>query len=138
VLSTAKFLLYTDLVKALHRAGVCLYKNPSTGKVVTTILHTFGRKDRLDLSQIKRLVDQLIQYLDTGERPELLSGLEITNSWDLGGTHLLDGIWRELGRGVNETTVTEGGQGRPAVHRPGQGPGRGTSGREVRASDQRA
>lgn len=72
-------------------------RDPKTGKVKTTILHTFGRKDRLDLSQIKRLVDQLIRYLDTEERPQLLSGLEITRTWELGGTYLLDGIWRELG-----------------------------------------
>jgi len=72
-------------------------RDPNTGKVETTILHTFGRKDRLDLGQINRLVDQLIQYLDGGERPDLLADLEIAGTWDLGGTHLLDGIWRELG-----------------------------------------
>jgi hypothetical protein len=72
-------------------------RDPRTSKVKTTILHTFGRKDQLDLEQIKRLVNQLIQYLDGGERPELLSGVEIASTWDLGGTSLLDGIWRELG-----------------------------------------
>jgi len=72
-------------------------RDPDTGKVKTTILHTFGRKDSLDLPQIRRLVDQLIRYLDEEERPRLLAGLEITRTWELGGTYLLDGIWRELG-----------------------------------------
>lgn len=71
-------------------------RNPNSGKVETTILHTFGRKDQLDLPQIRRLVSQLIQYLDEGDRPELLSDLEMTRTWELGGTYLLDGIWRGL------------------------------------------
>lgn len=72
-------------------------RNPNTGKVETRILHSFGRKDRLDLDQIRRLAGQLSQYLDGGERPDLLSGLEIAHTWDFGGPYLLDAIWRELG-----------------------------------------
>ena len=80
--------VYVQLVEG-HRDG-------KTGKVKTTILHSFGRKDELDLGQIRRLVNQLIGYLEPEDQPELLSGVEITHSWDYGGPYLLDALWREL------------------------------------------
>jgi transposase len=72
------------------------YRNGKTGKVKTQILHSFGRKDELDLGQVRRLVNQLAGYLKPEDRPELLSGLEVTHSWDYGGPYLLDALWREL------------------------------------------
>ena len=72
-------------------------RDPKTGKVRTNILHSFGRKEHLDLPQIRRLIGQLAQYLDEGERPDLLSDLVIAHSWQFGGAYLLDGLWRELG-----------------------------------------
>ncbi len=72
-------------------------RNPKPGKVQTRIIRNFGRKDQLDLPQMRRLVSQLMPYLDEEDRPELLSDVEITQTWQLGGTWLLDGIWRELG-----------------------------------------
>ena len=66
------------------------------GRVQTRILHSFGRTDQLDLEQIRRLVDQLSRYLDAAA-PAAASGLEVVHTWSLGGTHLLDSLWRELG-----------------------------------------
>lgn len=66
------------------------------GRVQTRILHSFGRTDQLDLEQIRRLVEQLSRYLDPAAAPDA-SGIEVTRSWGLGGTHLLDSLWRELG-----------------------------------------
>lgn len=65
------------------------------GRVQTRILHSFGRADQLDLEQIRRLVDQLSRYLDPTASPAA-PGLEVTRTWSLGGTHLLDSLWREL------------------------------------------
>ena len=65
------------------------------GRVQTRILHSFGRTDQLDLEQIRRLVEQLSRYLDPAASPAA-PGLEITRTWSLGGTHLLDSLWREL------------------------------------------
>jgi hypothetical protein len=65
------------------------------GRVQTRILHSFGRTDQLDLEQIQRLVAQLSRYLDPAA-PVAASGLEVTRTWTLGGTHLLDSLWREL------------------------------------------
>jgi hypothetical protein len=65
------------------------------GRVQTRILHSFGRTDQLDLAQIRRLVDQLGRYLDPDASPAV-SGLDVTRTWAIGGTHLLDSLWREL------------------------------------------
>ena len=66
------------------------HRDPETGKVKTQILHSFGRKDKLDLDQVRRLVNQLVGYLRPEDRPDLLSGVEVTHSWDYGGPYLLD------------------------------------------------
>lgn len=72
------------------------YRDPETSKVKTRILHSFGRKEELDLDQIRRLVDQLLAYLPPEEQPELAGSFELTDTWQWGGPHLLDGLWREL------------------------------------------
>jgi len=65
------------------------------GRVQTRILHSFGRTDQLDVEQIRRIVDQLSRYLDPAA-PAAAAGLEVAHTWTLGGTHLLDSLWREL------------------------------------------
>lgn len=66
------------------------------GSSRTRILHSFGRKEELDLAQIARLVEQLSAYLGS-EDPRGISGqVELTDTWDFGGLHLLDGLWKEL------------------------------------------
>ncbi|MCK4393336.1 IS1634 family transposase, partial [Candidatus Bipolaricaulota bacterium] len=72
------------------------YRDSETGKVKTKILHSFGRKDELDLGQVRRLTNQLTSYLKPEDRPDLLSGIEVTHSWDYGGPYVLDALWREL------------------------------------------
>lgn len=71
-------------------------RDQKTGKVKTQILHSFGRKDQLDMEQIRRLVNHLIQYLDPEDCPQLPQGLAIDHTWDYGGTYVLDALWREL------------------------------------------
>lgn len=71
-------------------------RDQKTGKVVTRILHSFGRVDRLDTRQIERLVNQLAEYLDAEDRPTLYGDMEVAHTWGYGGTYLLDVLWREL------------------------------------------
>ena len=71
-------------------------RHPKTGKVHTRILHSFGRVDQLDTERIRRLVNQLLRYLEEGRRPDLPFGVEITHTWDFGGPYPLDALWREL------------------------------------------
>jgi len=56
------------------------YRDSETGKVKTKILHSFGRKEEVDLAQIRRLVHQLSGYLKPEDRPDLLSDVEVTHS----------------------------------------------------------
>ena len=72
------------------------YRDRETGKVKTQILYSFGRKDRLDLGQVGRVVNQLAGYLKPEDQPELLPGIEVMHSWDYGGPYLLDALRREL------------------------------------------
>jgi len=75
------------------------YRDRETGKVNIQILHSFGRKDKLDLEQVHRLVNQLSGYLNPEDQPDLLSAIEVTHSWDYGGPYLLDALWHELKSG---------------------------------------
>ncbi|MBB4936553.1 hypothetical protein FHR32_000858 [Streptosporangium album] len=65
----------------------------------TKVLHSFGRADQLDRAAIERLVVSLGRLLDP-DRAAVLSapaGLEFLEARPLGGTHMLDGLWRRLG-----------------------------------------
>lgn len=68
----------------------------SRGAARTRILHSFGRKDQLDLDRIGRLVEQLSAYLDPEDGRGPPGQVELTDTWDFGGVHLLDGLWKEL------------------------------------------
>lgn len=72
------------------------YRDPATGKVKTRILHSFGRKEEVDRSQLRRLGTQCFSYLEAEDEGPVPEELEITDSWTFGGLHLLDGLWREL------------------------------------------
>lgn len=65
----------------------------------TKILHSFGRTDRLDVAAIERLVASLCRLLDPATALRATSGGEVTfgESRPLGGTNVLDGLWRRLG-----------------------------------------
>jgi transposase len=71
--------------------------DPKRGSARTRILHSFGRKEELDLRQIGRLAGQLASYLGAEESGDAPGAIEFTDTWDFGGPHLLDGLWRELG-----------------------------------------
>jgi hypothetical protein len=67
------------------------------------ILYNFGRKDRLDLDAVRRLIASLSRYLPSDEvAPSLEAGvagevLEFVAAKRLGPAWLLDGVWRALG-----------------------------------------
>ena len=69
--------------------------DPEIEQSRTRILHSFGRKRDLDTDQLRRLSEQCRAYLPAEEQVD--GEFEITDSWQLGGLHLLDGLWRELG-----------------------------------------
>jgi hypothetical protein len=65
----------------------------------TRVLFSFGREDQLDRAAIERLIGSLSRLLDPASAATAASGadLEVTDSRPVGGTHLLDGLWRRLG-----------------------------------------
>jgi hypothetical protein len=65
----------------------------------TKVLYSFGREDTVDVEGIRRLIGALTRLLDpadalAGGGP---AGLTFTESRPLGGTFVLDGLWRRLG-----------------------------------------
>ena len=77
------------------------------------ILYNFGRKDRLDLDAVRRLIASLSRYLPSDELVlprEAGSGepLEFLAAKRLGPALVLDGVWRALGLdGVFERLLAE-------------------------------
>jgi Transposase DDE domain len=65
----------------------------------TKILHSFGREDELDKDAVKRLVAALSRLLDPADALAATSGgdLALTSSRPVGGTYVLDQLWRRLG-----------------------------------------
>lgn len=66
------------------------------------ILYNFGRKDRLDLDGVRRLIASLSRYLPSDEVTPAVAGapgepLEFLAAKRLGPAWLLDGVWRSLG-----------------------------------------
>src|SRR5680860_798244 len=75
------------------------------GKVKPRILHNLGRKDKLDQEALLRLVNSISRYLDADDAAKvpqdagLEAPFEFLGAKQLGGTHLLDGLWQRLGIG---------------------------------------
>ena len=79
-------------------------RDPETGKVRDEVLYHFGRADRLDRAQIRRLIESLARFLGPEEQAAaraelggLGESLVVERSLALGGAHVLDALWRRLG-----------------------------------------
>ena len=76
--------------------------DPTTKTSRPKVLHSFGREDQLDRDAITRLVASLTRLLDPGTalRSSTSAGpaeLAFTSSRPVGGTLVLDALWRRLG-----------------------------------------
>ncbi|MGH3627764.1 MAG: IS1634 family transposase [Sciscionella sp.] len=73
--------------------------DPVTKTSRPKVLHSFGRADQLDRDAIKRLVASLSRLLGPTEALSATTptGLSFISSRPLGGTHVLDHLWRRLG-----------------------------------------
>lgn len=60
------------------------------------ILFSFGREDALDRAAIQRLVTSLTRLLDPAAALTCPGSLAVTGSRPLGGTFILDALWRRL------------------------------------------
>jgi hypothetical protein len=81
------------------------YYDKATKRSKTEVVYNFGRKDNLDIKTIEQLITNLAGFIakETGEAPPQLfadtqaSQAVFVDSLALGGTWLLDGLWKRLG-----------------------------------------
>lgn len=103
--------MYVRVVKVKQKTGMAEFvqlahnvRDPITGVAKAKILHHFGRADQLDLDALRRLVKSICRFLEPQEASAILdritpptpSPFEFLGSRQLGGTWLLDGLWKRL------------------------------------------
>jgi hypothetical protein len=93
--------------------------DPATKTSRPKVLHSFGREDQLDRDAIGRLVASLSRLLDpaTALAAAGPSELEFTSSRPVGGTLVLDGLWRRLGIQAVLARLLQGGKRDPRTER---------------------
>ena len=96
--------------------------DPATKTSRPKVLHSFGREDQLDRDAIKRLVGSLTRLLNpatalTGTTTAGSEGLAFTSSRPVGGTVVLDALWRRLGIDTVMTRLLTGRKRDPKTER---------------------
>jgi len=73
--------------------------DPAARTSRTKILYSFGRTDQVDTAAIERLIVSLSRLLDPAAALRATTGSDLSfiGSRPLGGTDVLDGLWRRLG-----------------------------------------
>ena len=89
--------------------------DPTAGRSVPKILHSFGREDHLDRSAITRLVTSLSKLLDPADAlaATAASELAFVESRPYGGAYVLDALWRRLHLDTIVGKLLQGPRGRP-------------------------
>ncbi|MCL4516314.1 MAG: transposase [Firmicutes bacterium] len=78
-------------------------RDPKTGVPRAVVLYNFGRMDQLDLEALRRLVKSISRFLEPQEVEVIKEQLgeespfEFLGSRQIGGSWLLDGMWKRLG-----------------------------------------
>ena len=74
--------------------------DPARRRAVPRLIYSLGREDALDRDAIKRLVASLARLLDPADAlaATAASDLVFVESRSLGGVHVLDALWRQIGR----------------------------------------
>lgn len=97
--------MYIRTVKAKGNEYVQLahnYRDSKTGATRAKVLYSFGRKDQLDLDELRRLIRSISRFLDPDEVAQIQEQIgddwpfEFLGSRELGGTAFLDGMWKRL------------------------------------------
>jgi transposase len=80
------------------------YRDPETKRPKPLILHNFGRREGIDEDGLRRLVRSINRFLGEDDSSDVQRHLGFTSDNDvtidqslsMGGTHLLDALWRHL------------------------------------------
>ena len=93
-------------------------RHPEKGYSVVEVIHSFGRKDQLDVDGIRRLVNSLCRFLDPEDAFKIQSQgngdktMEFVSSRPAGGAILLKALWDRIGikecleRGLKDRSFT--------------------------------
>lgn len=74
------------------------------GQAVAKVIHSFGREDQIDRKALERLVASISRFLSPEAELRAKSpGFEFLCARQVGGPHVLDGLWQELG--ISKTLV---------------------------------
>jgi hypothetical protein len=99
-------------------------RHPESGHAVAQVIHSFGREDQLDRDALTRLVRSIGRYLGPAAQLELAAlteggdaeaELTFTAAKTLGGSWLLDGLWRRLGLDELIVRLLQGRRCEPAA-----------------------
>lgn len=101
--------MYIRTTRIKKKNGVAEYvqlahnvRNPKTGKPQAQVLYHFGPKDQLDLDALRRLVRSISRFLEPEEAAPVQvkfgidAPFEFLGAREIGGTALLDGLWKRL------------------------------------------
>lgn len=86
-----------EFVQLVHNV-----RHPETGVPRPQVLHHFGRADQLDIDALRRLVRSISRFLEPEEAARINGQMdneppfEFLGSRQIGGTWLLDGLWKRL------------------------------------------
>ena len=75
-------------------------RHPEKGYSRAEVVYSFGRRDQLDVSALKRLVSSLCRFISPEDMQDLepqSAGLKFLSSRPAGGALLLKGLWERIG-----------------------------------------
>src|SRR5699024_10124161 len=74
-------------------------RHGKTGASTATVIHNFGRADRVDRAGLERLVSSISRFLTPEQAVSAAASgeVEILDSRRLGGAWTLDGLWERVG-----------------------------------------
>ena len=75
-------------------------RHPEKGYARAEVIHSFGRRDQLDMDAIKRLIGSLSRFISPEDAQSLeaeAKGLKFVSSRPAGGAFLLKGLWKRIG-----------------------------------------
>jgi len=75
-------------------------RHPEKGYSHAEVIHSFGRRDQLDVGALKRLVGSLSRFISPEDAQTIEAegqGLKFVSSQPAGGALLLKGLWKRIG-----------------------------------------
>ena len=75
-------------------------RHPEKGYARAEVIHSFGRRDQLDMAAIKRLIGSLSRFISPEDAQSLeaeAKGLKFESSRPAGGAFLLKALWKRIG-----------------------------------------